>query len=211
MIKKILIGMFIIIGMFSCDKDDDNADLRFAEPNANFLAKTTPQFLATLNSEPLEWVFGIRYQMGQSIEYSDEVTAPSPIRRLGFGLNENNGDNYFAIRTPGYDTSSDLAFDNVFGLGLKNIGDSDDDFKINIQNNNVNYQSCGSDAGYTLEILKTEEFEVETFGESGNIISTYIRVWMKIQDINLNDCDITADENLTGSLVLAHFNGFRTE
>ncbi len=201
--KKIALILMLSSILFSCDKDDDTEVQ--TEDFSFFLERTTPQFSASLDNDPLNWMFGLgTYQT--SISYmGTNVDPTNPNRYLQFVLNQENGDNQFLIRTPIYDTSSDIEFNNVFGLGVKTIGNSDDDFFIRVRNINEEYSICDTDVDYQIEILKIEEITDNDPSEVG------LKVWIKIDDLNLDECNPNYTKSLTNGLILARFIGYRFE
>ncbi|TYC18151.1 hypothetical protein ES677_01870 [Bizionia gelidisalsuginis] len=200
--KKLIIIFALSFSFFSCDKDDTEI---LEEDYASFLEKTTPQFSAHLGNEVLNWRSGFAaYQSSIGYLYPDGDQT-HPHRYLRFILNEENGDNQFLIRAPLYDTSSETEFTTVFGQGIKTIGKSNDDFYISIKNNNYNYAICNSDAKFQLEILKTEEITNEYSSQKE------LFVWIKIEKINLNDCNFNYNKSLNNGLILAKFYGHKFE
>jgi len=200
--KKILLILTLSILFVSCDKDD--AEIQ-SEDLSYFLESSTPQFSASLDNELLNWMFGVGTYQTNIAYLFPNGDSTDPNRYLRFVLNQENGDNQFVLRTPIYDTSSDDEFNSVFGIGLKTIGNSDDDFFISLRNNNENYSICNSDVDYQIEILKTEE----TTDNSPNQSS--LKVWIKIVDLNLNECNPNYNKSLTSGLILAKFYGYKFE
>ncbi len=200
--KKILLILTLSVLFISCDKDD--AEIQ-TEDLSYFLESSIPQFSASLDNELLNWIFGVGTYQTNIAYLFPNGDSTDPNRYLRFVLNQENGDNQFVLRTPIYDTSSDDEFNNVFGIGLKTIGNSDDDFFISLRNNNENYSICNSDVDYQIEILKTEE----TTDNSPN--QTSLKVWIKIVDLNLNECNPNYNKSLTNGLILAKFYGSKFE
>jgi|GEM_PF-5677466 len=200
--KKILLILTLSVLFISCDKDD--AEIQ-SEDLSYFLGSSIPQFSASLDNESLDWMFGVGTYQTNIAYLFPNGDSTDPNRYLRFVLNQENGDNQFVLRTPIYDTSSDDEFNNVFGIGLKTIGNSDDDFFISLRNNNENYLICNSDVDYQIEILKTEE----TTDNSPH--QTSLKVWIKIVDLNLNECNPNYNKSLTNGLILAKFYGFKIE
>jgi hypothetical protein len=200
--KKILLILTLSVLFISCDKDD--AEIQ-SEDLSYFLGSSIPQFSASLDNESLNWIFGVGTYQTNIAYLFPNGDSTDPNRYLRFVLNQENGDNQFVLRTPIYDTSSDDEFNNVFGIGLKTIGNSDDDFFISLRNNNENYSICNSDVDYQIEILKTEE----TTDNSPN--QTSLKVWIKIVDLNLNECNPNYNKSLTNGLILAKFYGSKFE
>ena len=200
--KKILLILTLSVLFISCDNDD--AEIQ-SEDLSYFLESSIPQFSASLNNELLNWVFGLGTYQTNIAYLFPNGDSTDPNRYLRFVLNQENGDNQFVIRTPIYDTSSNDEFNNVFGIGLKTVGNSDDDFFLSLKNNNESYSICTSDVDYQIEILKTEE----TIDNSPN--QTSLKVWIKIVDINLSECNPNYDKSLTNGLILAKFYGYKFE
>ncbi len=198
--KKILF-IIVLVGLcISCEKDDDQIE---SDDLSNFLESETPQFSAVLGDDDINWEFGFEtYQYGMSYIFAGD--GPNDPRRiLRFILYQENGNNQFIIQTPVYNTFSDEAVNNVFGIGPKNIGNSNDDFFISLTNNDDSYSICESDSNYQIEILKTEEI-ASSFDDQ-----VFLNVWFKIEDLELNTCDPEYDKTLTNGLILAKFTGHR--
>lgn len=200
--KKILLVLSMFILLVSCDNDDNEVEL---DNLSNFLESTTPQFFAFLDDQELDWKFGFGGYQTYIGYFSQNNDFTNPSRYLEFVLNQENGDNQFLLRTPIYDTSSDIEFNIVFGTGLKTIGKSEDEFFISLRNANENYSLCNSGINYEIEILKTEEIF------DGDLNQTYLNVWIKLSDLNLNECDPNYNKSLTNGLILARFYGHKFE
>ncbi|MFC4634422.1 hypothetical protein ACFO3O_10920 [Dokdonia ponticola] len=200
--QKIVFILILSLLFFSCDKDDNEIQ---TEDFSLFLERITPLFSASLDNEILNWGFGLGTYQTNIAYWNPNGDATNPNRYLRFVLNQENGDNQFLIRTPLYDTSSDIEFDTVFGLGIKTIGNSDDDFFIRIRNVNEEYSICDIDVDYQIEILKTEEIIDDDPSEMG------LKVWIKIDDLSLNECNPDYTKNLTNGLILARFIGYKFE
>ncbi len=200
--KKILLVLILSTLFISCDKDEDEIQ---PEDFSYFLESSIPKFSASLDNELLNWIFGVGTYQTNIAYFFPNGDPTDPSRYLRFALNQENGDNQFVLRTPIYDTSSDDEFNNVFGIGLKTIGNSDDDFFISFRNNNDNYSICNSDVDYQIEILKTEETTDNTPNQ------TSLKVWIRIVDLNLDECNPNYNESLTNGLILAKFYGYEFE
>lgn len=198
--KNILLSFILSITLFSCNTDDNEIQ---TEDHSSFLEKTTPQFSAYLDDDLLNWKFGADlYQVNLGYFYPNGDST-DPNRYLRFTLNQENGSNQFVIYTPIYDTSSDVEFNDVFGLGLKKLGNSDEDFFISLTKNNITYAICNSELNFQIEILKAEE-SIEN-----NSTQKVLKVWIKIENMRLNDCDPNYNKNLNKGLILAKFYGHR--
>jgi len=192
---------FLVVLFFGCNNDDQTAP---KNDYSSFLQKTLPQFSGTINNAPFLWEFNVgTYQMSYSYLFPNG-DANDPNRLLDFVLNQEDGNNQFVITAPIYDTSSTTDFNKVFGLGLKNLGDSDENFHIRIRRNNVTYQICNSSANYKIEVLKTEEIVIENSNEK------VLKVWFKIDNIELNNCDSDVNYSFNDGLLLAHFSGYKS-
>lgn len=186
----------------SCDNDDD---IKQSNDLDNFLERSTLQFSASLDNQLLKYKFGFdTYQTSISYIFANE-DFNDPHRYLRFALNQENGDNQFLIQTPVYNTNSVEEFNNVFGLGPKSIGNSDDDYFLILNYINEQFSICNSDANYQIEVLKTEE--VKDF----NSDRTGLKVWFKIEDLNLSECNPNYGSSLTNGLIIAKFYGYQFE
>lgn len=199
--KKIIL-VVLIFCFISCDNDD-------AKPVKNdysfFLNLTSPQFRAKVNNAQLSWEFKVgQYQMSSS-SLIPSGNFDNPQRLLRFVLNQESGNNQFVISTPIFDTSSAIAYNEVFGLGLKKIGTYSEAFHLSVLNKDVRYQICSSDANYKIEVLKTEEI----ISESPN--PTILKVWFKLDNIKLNYCNPNSNIELNDGLIIAHFIGYKSE
>jgi len=199
--KKIILAvlMFVFIG---CNSDEEN---QVDKDYSYFLNLTQPQFRGKINNTHLLWEFNMgTYQMNSTYLFPNG-NSEDPNRLLRFVLNQEHGNNQFVITTPIYDTSSEIEYKNVFGP--KHIGDSDNDYHITIINNNINHQICNSIANYNIEVLKTEEI----IFENPNINPNILKVWLKIDNIELNNCDSNTEYDLSDGLVIAQFIGYKTQ
>lgn len=91
----------------------------------------------------------------------------------------------------------------MFGIGVKKIGDLNSNFHIRILKNDRDYEICNSDANYNIEILKTEEII------SMSTQPSILKVWFKIDNIKLNNCNLDTNDELNNGLVIAQFIGYR--
>ena len=199
--KKIILAALILI-FIGCNNDDEN---QVNNDYSYFLNLTQPQFRAKFNNTNLFWEFNVgTYQMSSAYLFPNGESE-DPNRILRFVLNQENGNNQFVITTPIYDTSSETEYNNVFGLGLKKIGDSNENYHISIINNNTTHQICNSNANYKIEVLKTEEIIFE------NPNPNILKVWFKIDNIELNNCNSNSDYKLNDGLLIAHFIGYKSE
>ena len=199
--KKIIPALLLLL-FIGCSSDDDN---QVNNDYSYFLDLTQPQFRGKINNTPLFWEFNFgTYQMSSVFLYPNG-DSEDPNRLLRFVLNQQDGNNQFVITTPIYDTSSETEFNTVFGLGSKSIGDSNDDYHISILNDNISHQICSSGANYTIEILKKEEI----ISENSNL--NVLKVWFKVDDIELNNCNPTVDYDLNDWLIIAQFIGYKSQ
>lgn len=200
-IMRLFLLIFASLCMLGCDKDDD---IITAPAGPSFLDEMKPQFRAKLNDSMLFYKFDVgAYQMSSAALFPNGDNT-DPARFLRFVLNQENGDNQFLISAPIYDTSSASAFNSVFGIGSKPLGDSGTDYNIQIRNNHNTFILCDESANYSIEIMKTEEVN----REPPNFDELY--VWFKIDDIQLNDCgNVNDDLSLKNGLILASFIDYK--
>lgn len=191
--KKTLF-LLLTLSLVNCSNDDVVVTSSYSE----FLTQKLPQFTAVIDDQLLNWSYGDEYQMDYTF-MAPEGNDGDPHLSLGFRLSQDDGANQFLITTPLYDTSSEVEYNKVFALGVKKIGDASDEFHIRLVKNNVVYEVCDSDAGYTIEILKTQQ--VITGGPANYIL----KVWFKIDNIELNKCNPNTNKSLNNGLVMAHF------
>lgn len=202
--KKIIFAVSILI-FIGCSKDDDHQVNDVKKDYSFFLNSTNPQFRGNIGTSSLIWQFNAgTYQMSSGFFYPNG-DSQDPHRLLRFVLNQENGNNQFLITTPIYDTSSETEYNNVFGLGPKSIGDSDNDYHIRIVNNNITHQICNSSANYKIEVLKKEEIIFE------NPNQNKLKVWFKLDNIKLNNCNPNTDYDLNDGLIIAEFYGYKIE
>ena len=69
--------------------------------------------------------------------------------------------------------------------------------------NNITYAICNSELNFQIEILKAED-SIEN-----NSTQKVLKVWIKIENMHLNDCDPNYNKNLNKGLILAKFYGHR--
>ena len=112
---------------------------------------------------------------------------------------EDDGNNEFSINTPIYDASTQSGFNSVFGLGEKSIGEFTLGYQFTIVYDNTVGLGCPQNLTYNLTVLKTEE--IEDNGPNGN----RLRVWYKIDDIDLSECEVNSTGLLTNGFILAEF------
>lgn len=199
--KKVFLSILVTI-IVGCNKDDDNNN---KVDYTSFFEKTRPQFSGNINNNFLFWEFNFgTYQMSSASLYPNG-DATDPNRLLRFVLNQENGNNQFVITTPIFDITSENDFNTVFGLGKKKLGDYNENYHISITDNNYNYQICKSTANYSIEVLKTEEIILES--PNYNIL----KVWYKIDNIELNKCNPNNNYSLTDGLIIAQFIGYKNE
>jgi hypothetical protein len=199
---KILFLSILSLIILGCNKDDDNEN---KVDYTSFFEKTRPQFTGNINNNSLFWDFNVgTYQMSSASLYPNGDST-DPNRLLRFVLNEENGNNQFIITTPIFDISSENDFNTVFSLGKKKLGDYNENYHISITNNNYTYQICNSAANYNIEVLKTEEIILESPNQN------ILKVWFKIDNIELNKCNPNINYSLTNGLLLAQFIGYRND
>lgn len=197
--KKLILLLLISVSI-SCNNDDDQI---VEEDYSFFLDEEIQQFRGTLNETSLFYQFGWNtYQMSSQALYVNG-SAEDPMRLLKFILNQENGDNQFIISTPVFDTSSPVEYNDVFGLGLKNLGTGPDNFNVQIRENNVTYNICSQQSDYKIEVLKTEENYLEPQ------MSYELKVWFKISHVSSVDCSSANDFEVNDALILASFNDYK--
>ncbi len=193
-IKRFLI-LLVLPFFISCNKDD--TPLVVIE-EITFLDLTTPQLSAKLNNSSLLWLGG--FAEGYSVTSGASFLNESPnIRKLYFTLDQNNGNNQFSISTPIYDFSNETEFQNVFGLGKKSLGNSNQDFKLFLRHNGITFQFCHQEQNLCLKIVKTEEMYVE------HAERDQLKGWFKVDDIDLSICNFSQGTFLEDGLILAEF------
>lgn len=189
--KKFIL-LTLILFCLSCDNEDDTVAAPFYTA---FLEKTVPQFNGNVNGSPKIWQYGWKtYQMGSS-SYATGATLND--RVLSFSLYQENGNNYFSIRTPEYNISSEEEFASVFGLGSKQLGQAIDKFNIEIIDGSNHYNICETASDYTVEIVKTQEIATST--------GDRLRVWFKIDRIKSENCSSNAVFDMKNVMILGEF------
>ena len=198
--KKIILFVLVLcfIGCSSDDEHEANIDYSY------FLNSTHPQFKGKINDSQFLWDSkSYKYLVNSSYIFPNG-DSEDPHRFLRFVLFEDNGNNEIAVTAPIYDTSSEIEFEEVFGIGVKKIGKYNSNFHIRIINKDINYEICNSDANYNIEILKTEEII------SMSTQPSVLKVWFKIDNIKLSNCNPNTNDELNNGLVIAEFVGYRS-
>lgn len=197
--KKVILFV-LMLNFIGCSSDDDHeANIDYSY----FLNSTQPQFKGKINDTQLFWDSKSNKYLVNSSYIFPNGDSEDPNRFLRFVLFEDNGNNEIVVTAPIYDTSSEIEFEEVFGIGVKKIGDLNSNFHIRILKNDTDYEICNSDANYNIEILKTEEII------SMSTQPSILKVWFKIDNIKLNNCNPDTNDELNNGLVIAQFIGYR--
>ena len=194
--KKVITLSFLLLLSLGCSKDDDEIPV----DNSLFLQKSIPQFTGKINDVQKNWEFGFNtYQMNTASLYIDGASNPN--RFLRFVLNAENGNNQFILSCPVYDTSSELEFNQVFGLGVKDLGESGTKFHIEITNDDYTYRLCNPNSTYKIEVLKKEE--------TTEINHNELKVWFKIKKVKSENCTTGNPFIMENILIIAKFIDYK--
>ncbi len=190
--QRFLLGFILTLTILGCKKDDapkSNPELDYS----SFLAQTGQTFRGRFNGNYFLWSFGLnQFQAG----YGYVGTPTDSLRAVEFGLTSHDGETWFRLYSPKYNSASESEFLRVFGLGKKKLGDYLSDFHIELSTNKDVYQTNSLSDTNEIEILKTQEFTD----------LAKLRVWFRIEAklfaLNKNIA-------LTDGLMIAEFYGFK--
>jgi hypothetical protein len=198
-LRKILF-LFSILTIFGCQSDDDNDPV--APDYSFFLDDDTPRITGKFGDEDFVWNSGFVGAYGVAYSYNGlNGDSNSPERILKFGLLKQFSTNYFFIWTPRYNITSEMEFNQVFGLGKKPIGNSESNFYLEINYEGIDYISCEAMSNSTVEILKTEE--------GVHVGSEVLKVWFKMDDMDFTACNGAMNFRMNEAYVMAYFWGHK--
>lgn len=172
------------------------------EPQPNyfaFLNQDNPTFKGKVDDNVITWSFGLSgFQMMSGFQkYGDCDDSTNYSRFAQFGLMTEDHRNNVTLYSPVFDVKNPDWFEEVFGAGVKPIGDFHDNFHLIITHDGHQMQTSSLING-EFEILKSEEF-------TNFLYEKNLRVWMRFSS-QLTSCDCSQETiKLKDGLMIAEF------